>query len=247
MPARHKAVSTSGRVIDCQTVTKLTAKFADLRKAEKQTQAAEAAAIEARMANEAAETNAAEKSANKEKDSAKGEKDQDCENCGLSKGTAAKKAAPRSYKVTTAHRAGNRQVIVNGQRWNVPKGMDSSTIPHKDPLETVFNKPQQTPLALGTLVVTLHLLSERPYPTHAPSMSIGVQISCNNRRRGGGLKKKVNELTKKDGFDIEWSRKAVDVISPSTELRYDIMSGSKSNMDWHAKRMPDELFRVIIF
>jgi len=57
-----------------QTVTKLSAKLNDLRKAEKEAQAAKTAAKEARIAKEAAEAKAAKEAAGGQKAGAKGGK-----------------------------------------------------------------------------------------------------------------------------------------------------------------------------
>jgi hypothetical protein len=46
---------------------------------------------------------------------------------------------------------------------------------------------------------------------------------------------------------IQWSRTGVDVTDLNSGLKYDILSGTKSNMDTHAKRMPNDLFRMIKF
>ena len=49
------------------------------------------------------------------------------------------------------------------------------------------------------------------------------------------------------GLDLQWNRSGVDVFDPTTGLKYDILSGTKSNIDAHAKRISNELFRMIYF
>jgi len=243
-----KAVRAAKRINELrQTVTKLTAKLADLRKTEKQAQAAEAAAKEAKMAREAAESNAAKKSAKKEKDSAKAEKDQDCENCGSGKDAPAKKAAPRSFKVVTKHRAGNRQVVVDDQRWNVPKKMDPSKIPRKD---EVGNRLQELAAEAGRQWNPRRNLSAPARRAIAKARSLNEHWRANlleKQAKGRWIEDQVKQAAKDSGLKLQWNKKGVDVIDHATGLRYDIMSGSKSNMDRHAKRMPAELFRMIIF
>jgi hypothetical protein len=46
---------------------------------------------------------------------------------------------------------------------------------------------------------------------------------------------------------LKWYERGVDAIDPKTGLRYDILSGSYGNMTEHAKRMPDQVFRMITF
>jgi hypothetical protein len=46
---------------------------------------------------------------------------------------------------------------------------------------------------------------------------------------------------------LRWSRQGVDAIDPTTGLQYEILSGTRWNMEIHGRRMPDELFRLIAF
>lgn len=90
-----KAVRAAKRINELrQTVTKLSAQLAGLRKAEKKAQAAEAAAKKAKLlAKETAEAKATKEAADGQKAAAKGGKDKDCEECGGE--------APRKAKAST--------------------------------------------------------------------------------------------------------------------------------------------------
>lgn len=65
--------------------------------------------------------------------------------------------------------------------------------------------------------------------------------------KGRWVEKQVKKKTEGLDLDIEWSRTGVDATDSKTGIKYDIMLGTKSNMDTHAKRMPDDLFRMITF
>lgn len=47
--------------------------------------------------------------------------------------------------------------------------------------------------------------------------------------------------------DLKWNPKGVDAVDPATGRQYEILSGTRSNVDRHVKRMADELFRMIRF
>ena len=57
----------------------------------------------------------------------------------------------------------------------------------------------------------------------------------------------VEEALRVDFRQLEWSRVGVDVVDPATGRQYEILSGTASNMDRHARRMSDGLFRMIGF
>ena len=64
---------------------------------------------------------------------------------------------------------------------------------------------------------------------------------------GRWVEKQVREEMKEVNPDLQWNSKGVDVVDPNTGLKYETMSGSKSNIDRHAKRMADDQFRFITF
>jgi hypothetical protein len=47
---------------------------------------------------------------------------------------------------------------------------------------------------------------------------------------------------------LRWSpNKGVDAVDPATGLKYEILSGTKWNLELHGRRMAKELFRMITF
>ncbi|WNG21869.1 hypothetical protein F0U63_07355 [Cystobacter fuscus] len=46
---------------------------------------------------------------------------------------------------------------------------------------------------------------------------------------------------------LEWKPKGVDVVDPATGHKYEILSGTESNLTLHGRRMAGELFRMLTF
>ena len=92
----------------------------------------------------------------------------------------------------------------------------------------------------------LHLRRERqPHPRRR------------DRRHGLGHRRPPDEPHLRPGWvetemkgqfpDLKWNPKGVDAVDPATGRQYEILSGTRSNVDRHVKRMADELFRMIRF
>ena len=47
--------------------------------------------------------------------------------------------------------------------------------------------------------------------------------------------------------ELRWNKSGVDAVDPSTGIQYEILTGTRGNLDRHAKRMSDEIFRMITF
>jgi hypothetical protein len=65
--------------------------------------------------------------------------------------------------------------------------------------------------------------------------------------KGQWVEAQVQRQTAEEGVNLDWSRKGVDAVDPATGIKYDIMSGSTSNIAEHAERMSEVLFRYITF
>jgi hypothetical protein len=65
--------------------------------------------------------------------------------------------------------------------------------------------------------------------------------------KGRWVENEVRSATQSMDLNLEWNRVGVDVRDINTGFKYDVLSGTKSNIDTHAKRMSDELFRMITF
>jgi hypothetical protein len=64
-----------------------------------------------------------------------------------------------------------------------------------------------------------------------------------NQAKGRWVESKVHD----DYPQYVWSKRGVDVSDVKTGLKYDILLGSKWNIEKHAKRMSNIMFRYIVF
>ena len=161
--------------------------------------------------------------------------------------TAGGKPPPREFEVVQNHRPGNRQVETNGQRWNVPKSMEPENIPARDP---VGNRLQEMTAEAAGRWSPRRNLSAQERNAIAEARADGKPWLANileQQAKGRWVEKQVNAAADAEMPGLQWRSRGVDVTDPATGLKYDILSGTKSNMDTHAKRMPDELFRMIVF
>jgi hypothetical protein len=148
----------------------------------------------------------------------------------------------RSFKTAVKHHAGNRQILVDGNRYNVPKGMSDSHIPKVDPVGDAL----QTAAKNANDKWDSGLLSATEARSIARAHRRGRHWLGNLLLRQA--KGRYIEAMLRNRFPgLQWNRKGVDVVDLSTGLKYDILSGTKSNIDLHARRMADELFRMITF
>lgn len=152
----------------------------------------------------------------------------------------------RGIKTEITHRLGNRQISINGQRWNLPEKASSKSIPNGD---SIGNSLQE-------LTDRVQSKWDKSKLTATEQNSINIALEkgehwkanlLEKQAKGRWVEKQVKELAKESMPNLKWSDTGVDVFDSKTGLSYDIMSGTKSNMDTHAKRMPDVLFRMITF
>jgi hypothetical protein len=54
-------------------------------------------------------------------------------------------------------------------------------------------------------------------------------------------------MLKREFTQLRWNNRGVDAVDPMTGYRYEILSGTKSNLELHGRRMAEELFRMIAF
>jgi hypothetical protein len=67
------------------------------------------------------------------------------------------------------------------------------------------------------------------------------------RYRGSWIEDQVHASARREFPHLRWYERGVDVVDPTTGLRYDILSGSVGNMTEHAQRLQNEMFRMITF
>ena len=138
------------------------------------------------------------------------------------------------------HRAGNRQVSVDGRRWNLPKDTPIDSIPSADPIGDQLQSAATA--AADRWSPRLMTPQERLAIARARAAGEGWRAGLlQAQARGRWVERQL-----RDQFpQLNWSRVGPDV--QHGDLAYDLMSGTISNMTRHAKRMDDVLFRFITF
>ena len=162
------------------------------------------------------------------------------------KGKPAEPTTPAATegKVVKTHPStgGNRQLEVNGQRWNLPKGQDLARIPAVD---NVGDQLQAAAKAAASEWNASKLTAaERQAIADARAKGESWRATLLERQARGRY---VEAKVRPQFPNLRWSRTGVDAIDPATNLKYDVLSGTESNMTEHAKRMSSELFRMITF
>ena len=149
--------------------------------------------------------------------------------------------------VIRRHKSGNQQVQKNGQHWNVPKDKTPSDIPEPD---DVGDSLQRLTTESAEKWNPRRNLSPREKEAIAKAKADGEYWRANlleKQAKGRWVEKQVRISAEKEGLPLEWSRTGVDATDINSGAKYDILSGTDSNIDLHAKRMPNELFRMIKF
>jgi hypothetical protein len=158
-----------------------------------------------------------------------------------SEGTATATGS-RAVVTIIRHRLGNLQVFINGQRWHVPANMPLKKLPAADPVGDQLQAAAQQAASRWNLSA----LSPNERAAINEARKQGKHLKAHLLERMARGKFVENEL--RDQFRLlNWSRKGVDAVDPSTGLKYEILSGTNWNMEMHGRRMADELFRLITF
>jgi hypothetical protein len=164
----------------------------------------------------------------------------------LARTTAAEGAATatgsRSVVTIIRHRLGNLQVFINGQRWHVPANTPLQKIPAADPVGDQLQAAAQQ----AARKWNPGLLSENELAAISSARKQGKYLKAHLQERMARGKFVENEL-REQFKHLKWSRQGVDAVDPMTGLKYEILSGTKWNMEMHGRRMAEELFRLITF
>jgi hypothetical protein len=156
---------------------------------------------------------------------------------------AAEAAETRTGIITIIrHLGGNRQIFFNGQRWHVPANRSIKDIPLKDPIGDALQAAAKR-IAQGW---NRGKLSQEQRVALDKARTQGEYLKAHlmeRRFRGQWVENKLRDQFKQ----LRWSRTGVDAVDPSTGLRYEILSGTESNLALHGRRMAKEFFRMIAF
>jgi hypothetical protein len=157
---------------------------------------------------------------------------------------AAEEAAETRVGITTIirHLGGNRQIFFNGQRWHVPANSSIKDIPLRDPVGDALQA------AAKRVAKSWHrdqlTFDQADAIRKAREQGKYLEAHLMERRfRGQWVENQLRDQFKQ----LRWSRTGVDAVDPSTGLRYEILSGTESNLALHGRRMAEEFFRMISF
>jgi hypothetical protein len=135
---------------------------------------------------------------------------------------------------------------VRGQKWNIPAGMTEKDIPKTDPVGDALQAAAKT---YGSQWSELELTRNEEDAIEKATEKAKKDGSwwkvnlLKNQAKGRWVEKQLKE----DFNTLSWNSRGVDVFDIKTNLNYDILLGSPWNIELHAKRMSNILFRYITF
>lgn len=157
---------------------------------------------------------------------------------------AAEEAAEARGGITTIirHQGGNRQVFIDGKRWHVPVNRSIQEIPAKDlvgdQLQAAASQAARR-WNRGELRRAEEFAIDR-----AKAQGKYLEAHLMERRFRGQF---VERFLRNEFKQLQWNSRGVDAVDPLTGYRYEILSGTKSNLELHGRRMAEEFFRMIAF
>ncbi|PTL75602.1 hypothetical protein [Vitiosangium sp. GDMCC 1.1324] len=151
----------------------------------------------------------------------------------------------RSAETVIRHRGGNRQIeLSDGQRWHVPRGKSAADIPAEDKVGDML----QEAVTKAANEWGPHRLSDAEKEAIKSARDSGeywlarlLEREARGRYVQAKVKAQFDHL-----YDFSLS-KGVDVVDPATGTRYEILSGTASNLARHGRRMAGEFFRMLTF
>ncbi|MFL5349125.1 MAG: hypothetical protein ACJ8AT_30360, partial [Hyalangium sp.] len=140
------------------------------------------------------------------------------------------------------HQGGNRQIAFNGQRWHVPANRSVRDIPPRDPVGD----------ALQEAAPRLARKWSRSDLTREQKEAIGEALKKGEHMKANLMERMfrgqwVEKMLRDEFPALRWSKTGVDAVDPATGLKYEVLSGTISNMELHGRRMAEEFFRLITF
>ncbi len=147
--------------------------------------------------------------------------------------------------VAIRHRGGNLQVILpNGQRWHLPPGYSIHDIPVVDEVgDRLQRAVTEAAQQWGP-----HRLSRAEKEAIAEALQKGEYWLAHLLEREARGRFVQNRVKKQFEEFLDFSlNKGVDVIDPATGTRYEILSGTASNLARHGRRMAGDFFRMLTF
>jgi hypothetical protein len=151
----------------------------------------------------------------------------------------------RSAETVIRHRGGNRQVELNdGQRWHLPRGKSAADIPAEDKVGDML----QEAVTKAANEWGPNRLSPNEKDAIEQAMKKGEYWLARLLEREARGRYVERELKRKFDGLLRFNHQGVDVTDPSPGgYKYEILSGTASNLARHGRRMAGEFFRMITF
>ncbi|MET0400752.1 MAG: hypothetical protein ABW123_00050 [Cystobacter sp.] len=164
----------------------------------------------------------------------------------LKQGIRSGASAPGGGPVSTVlrHRGGNRQVeLGNGQRWHLPRGKSAADIPVEDPVGDLL----QDAVSSAARKWGPHRLSLAERGAIDEAQGKGEYWLARLLEREARGRFVEGEVSNQFKHLYDFNRnKGVDVAVPGG-YKYEILSGTASNLSRHGRRMANEFFRMLTF
>jgi hypothetical protein len=151
----------------------------------------------------------------------------------------------RSSATVLRHRGGNRQVqLDDGQRWHLPRGMSAADIPAEDTVGDLL----QAAVTRAAKEWGPHRLSRNEYEAIEEAQKKGKYWLARLLEREARGRFVHEEVKKQFKRLYRFNHQGVDVIDLSPGgYKYEILSGTESNLARHGRRMETEFFRMLTF
>jgi hypothetical protein len=140
------------------------------------------------------------------------------------------------------HQSGNRQVLINGQRWHVPAHKSVKDIPARDP---VGDQLQAAAKEVARQWHPGHM--SRPERNAIETARAKGEHWKANLLESEARGRFVHREVAKQFENLRWNPRGVDAVDPMTGYRYELLTRTASNLERHGSRMAEELFRMVGF
>ncbi len=140
------------------------------------------------------------------------------------------------------HHGGNRLVSFLGRRFNLPANRSLKELPTRDPVGDAMEAAAQR-IAKEWGLNDMKA-SEVDAIRQATEQGRHWLANLLERQARGRF---VEESLRAQFPRLRWNPRGVDAVDPTTGYRYEVLSGTDSNLALHGRRMAEEFFRFITF
>ncbi len=142
------------------------------------------------------------------------------------------------------HRGGNRQVLrAHGPRWHLPRGASMADIPAEDKVGDML----QEAVTRAAREWGPHRLSPRERGAINDALKQGEYWLARLLEREARGRFVHARLKERFEGPLRFNHQGVDVVDPTSGRKYEILSGTESNLARHGRRMAGEFFRMLTF